>query len=628
MSLPKLRIVELCSGIGAQIKGIKNTGLFDVESIATADLDKEVVVSYAAIHCGLTKEMIENYEEYPSKEEMVSALSEKRLGYDFKNDKPCDWVKVARRKDKTKGIEKYWLADKLSKNLGDMIKIDALPDCDMLTYSCPCQSLSISGHQDGLKWTCQDCGTEYDPASMSVSERYTCPSCGSHNIKSTRSGLLYEVERLLVKAKENGNLPKYLLMENVDALVSKKFIDSFNDWIERLDNLGYNSYYQVINAKNAGIPQNRKRIFVISILQGADTGKYEFPKSFDNGIRLKDVLEERVDERYYLSDEKVSKFLENFRIFHPVEDNEVIQLGNIAKEKENFKNPQVGRIYSAEGCSPTLNTCNGGSHEPKIMQVGSVSSSQDGIVVDPEGISKTLTAGHYNCPKVMLGVDNSVNDPRLIERANCITTRENRGISNHKGEGTAVIEMPDYSYCLDANYYKGSSPEQYVLKCRRQLVFENVSQYELNGYPLYPDEDGNVKTIVAMRGRYPENPSSRMSGLPTEQRLEVNENDTTNCLTSVQKDNLVLDGNVIVPLIRIRKLTPKECHRLMGFDDEDWNRCKEIGTSDSQGYHQAGNSIVTNVISLIAEHLYKALYDNSYECLDEKIVNFQSPQAE
>lgn len=629
--MEKLRLIELCSGIGAQVKGIENTDLFEVESIATADLDKEVVVSYAAIHCGLTNEMIESYDSYPSKEEMIKTLTDKRLGYDFKNDKPCDWAKVSRRKDKTKGIEKYWLADKLSKNLGDMIKIDALPDCDMLTYSCPCQSLSISGHQDGLKWTCQDCGMEYDPASMSVAERYTCPNCGSHNIKSTRSGLLYEVERLLVKAKENGNLPKYLLMENVDALVSKKFVDSFNDWVERLDNLGYNSYYQVINAKNSGIPQNRKRIFVISILKEHDNGKFAFPVPFDNGIRLKDVLEDHVEERYYLSDDKVAKFLENFKVLdkkvttrnseiascirasyfkngarnieenivngngyegivEPVTKNEVIQIGNIAEEKENFKNPQVGKIYSTEECSPTLNTCNGESHEPKIMQVGSVSSLQDVIIVDPKG--------------------------------------ENRSVSNHKGEGTAVIEMPDYSYCLDANYYKGSSPEQYVLKCRRQLVFENVPQYELNGYPIYPDKEGNVKAIVAMRGRYPENPSSGVSGLPTEQRLEVNENDTTNCLTSVQKDNLVLDGNIIVPLIRIRKLTPKECHRLMGFDDEDWNRCKEIGTSDSQGYHQAGNSIVTNVISLIVEHLYKALYDNSYECLDEKIANFQSPQAE
>ncbi len=710
--MEKLRLIELCSGIGAQVKGIENTDLFEVESIATADLDKEVVVSYAAIHCGLTNEMIESYDSYPSKEEMIKALTDKRLGYDFKNDKPCDWAKVSRRKDKTKGIEKYWLADKLSKNLGDMIKIDALPDCDLLTYSCPCQSLSISGHQDGLKWTCQDCGTEYDPASMSVEERYTCPTCGSHNIKSTRSGLLYEVERLLVKAKENGNLPKYLLMENVDALVSKKFVDSFNDWVERLDNLGYNSYYQVINAKNAGIPQNRKRIFVISILKEHDNGKFAFPIPFDNGIRLKDVLEDHVEERYYLSDDKVAKFLENFKVLNrkvttrnsdiascirasyfkngarnieenivngngyegivePVTENEVIQIGNIAKEKENFKNPQVGRIYSAEGCSPTLNTCNGGSHEPKIMQVGSVSSSQDGIVVDPEGIA---TAEHFNCPKIILGTDKSVNDPKIIERANCITTREDRGISNHKGEGTAVIEclgnVNPSGKGMNGNVFSedGLSPTLTTNKGEGL----KVATCELNGYPLYPDKEGNVKAIVAMRGRYPENPSSRVSGLPTEQRLEVNENDTTNCLTSVQKDNLVLEGKLptedndckIMQIprgfnkgsiledcptissnsweqnnfllsgqdnhyrIRIRKLTPKECHRLMGFDDEDWNRCKEIGTSDSQGYHQAGNSIVTNVISLIAEHLYKALYDDSYECLDEKIANFQSPQAE
>lgn len=708
--MEKLRLIELCSGIGAQAKGIKNTGLFEVESIATADLDKEVVVSYAAIHCGLTNEMVESYDSYPSKEEMIKTLTDKRLGYDFKNDKPCDWQKISRRKDKTKGIEKYWLADKLSKNLGDMIKIDALPDCDLLTYSCPCQSLSISGHQDGLKWTCQDCGTEYDPASMSVAERYTCPDCGSHNIKSTRSGLLYEVERLLVKAKENGNLPKYLLMENVDALVSKKFIDSFNDWIERLENLGYNSYYQVINAKNAGIPQNRKRIFVVSILQGIDTEKFEFPKPFDNGIRLKDILEEHVDERYYLSNDKVAKFLKNFKILdrkiptrnseiasyfkngarnieenivngneyegivEPVTENEVIQVGNIAKEKENFKNPQVGRIYSAEGCSPTLNTCNGGSHEPKIMQVGAVSSSQDGIVINPEGIAKTLTAGHFNCPKVILGADNSVNDPKIIERANCITTRENRGISNHKREGTAVIEclgnVNPSGKGMNGNVFseEGLSPTLTTNKGEGL----KVATCKLNGYPIYPDKEGNIKTIVAMRGRYPENPSSRISGLPTEQRLEVNENDTTNCLTSVQKDNLVLEGNFpiedndskILQLprgfnkgailkdcptissnsweqnnfllsgqeylsqIKIRKLTPKECHRLMGFDDEDWNKCKAIGISDSQGYHQAGNSIVTNVISLITEHLYKALYNNSYECLDEKIINFQNPQTE
>ena len=589
--MKNLRLVELCSGIGAQAKGLEHTGLFQVESVATADLDKEVVVSYAAIHCGLTNELIESYENYPSKEEMAAELTAKRLGYDFKNDKPYDWYKLSRKKDKTKGIEKYWLADHLSHNLGDMMQIDALPDCDFLTYSCPCTDLSIAGHQEGLKWTCKDCGHTYDPAAYSVEERYLCPVCGSKHVKSTRSGLLYEVERLLVTAKQNGSLPKYLLMENVDALVSKKYIDSFNNWLERLENLGYHSYYQVINAKNAGVPQNRKRIFVFSILKEIDTGKFTFPVPFDNGIRLKDVLENTVEERYYLSDEKVASFLGNLiktededtvcikqatkdgyikcdlpgvaDLSYPEsttrrgrvqengtvsptltaaqtgickleKTNEVLQVGNIAEGKSGWENPQTGRIYSTEGCSPTLNTCNGGGHEPKIL----------------------------------IGCDKSHNSPQIIERANCITAREDRGISNHRAEGTAVIE---------------------------KIGNINPSGKGINGNVL--GENGLAPTLTTNKGEGP-------------------------------KIAISSDTSYITPYIRIRKLTPKECHRLMGFDDIDVDRCKAVGMSDAQGYKQAGNSIVTNVISLIAEHFYKAQYDESYECLDEKMANFQKPQME
>jgi len=589
--LKNLRLVELCSGIGAQAKGLEHTGLFQVESVATADLDKEVVVSYAAIHCGLTNELIESYENYPSKEEMAAELTAKRLGYDFKNDKPYDWYKLSRKKDKIKGIEKYWLADHLSHNLGDMMQIDALPDCDFLTYSCPCTDLSIAGHQEGLKWTCKDCGHTYDPAAYSVEERYLCPVCESKHVKSTRSGLLYEVERLLVTAKQNGSLPKYLLMENVDALVSKKYIDSFNNWLERLENLGYHSYYQVINAKNAGVPQNRKRIFVFSILKEIDTGKFTFPVPFDNGIRLKDVLENTVEERYYLSDEKVASFLGNLiktededtvsikqatkdgyikcdlpgvaDLYYPEsttrrgrvqengtvsptltaaqtgickleKTNEVLQVGNIAEGKSGWENPQTGRIYSTEGCSPTLNTCNGGGHEPKIL----------------------------------IGCDKSHNSPQIIERANCITAKEDRGISNHRAEGTSVIE---------------------------KIGNINPSGKGINGNVL--GENGLAPTLTTNKGEGP-------------------------------KIAISSDTSYITPYIRIRKLTPKECHRLMGFDDIDVDRCKAVGMSDAQGYKQAGNSIVTNVISLIAEHFYKAQYDESYECLDEKMANFQKPQME
>lgn len=484
-----INVIELCSGIGAQIKGINRTNLFNANVVATADLDKEVIVSYAAMHCGLTNNIIEEYSNYPTKEQMIKELSEKRLGYDFKKDLPYDWNKLSRKKDKTKGIEKYWLADFLSHNLGDMMQIKELPNCDLLTYSTPCTDLSIAGKQEGLKWTCQDCGTDYNPSKLDVETRYICPNCGSKNIKSTRSGLLYEVERLLVNAKNNNKSPKFLLMENVDALVSKKYIGSFNDWIDRLNDLGYNSYYQTINAKNAGIPQNRNRIFCISILKDIDTGKFKFPRPFDLGVRLKDYLEDAVDAKYYLSDE-IQKRLQ-------ITD-------------DTFTKNVVGTT------------------KPDFRTIG-----QRDLVYQKDGILGTLTATDYKQPKQIL---ETINDP---------------------------IHIADL--CSDK--------------------FQRMHEQSRRIY----SENGIAPTIHTCGGG--------------------------NTEPKVERDNLKV----------VRKLTPKEAHRLMGFDDEDYEKCKEVGMSDTQGYKQSGNSIVVNVISLIIEHLYKAQYDNTYVCFDE---NFIRPQVE
>lgn len=490
----ELSVIELCSGIGAQMKGIDNTHLFQCNMIATADLDKEVVVSYAAIHCGLTNEMIENYEDYPGKEEMVKQLTDKRLGYDFKKDVPYDWEKLSRKKDKTKGIEKYWLADHISHNLGDMMQIESLPYSDLLTYSTPCTDLSIAGKQEGLKWTCHDCGCEYDPSELDVDTRYTCPNCGSHNIKSTRSGLLYEVERLLVKAKEKNTLPKYLLMENVDALVSKKYIDSFKDWLIRLDNLGYNSYYQTINAKNTGIPQNRNRIFCISIRKDIDTKSFKFPQPFDAGIRLKDLLEtdSSVLEKYFLSD-KVQKRLQ---ITDPKFEKNIV-----------------------------------GTTKPEFRTIG-----QRDSVYQQDSVMDTLLATDYKQPKQIL-----VNSNEPIHIADLCSEKFQR-----------MHEQSRRVYSED-----GISPAMHTC-----------------------------------------------GGGNTEPKVEK--------------------GNLRV----VRKLTPKECHRLMGFDDIDYENCKAVGMSDTQGYKQSGNSIVTTCISLLIEHLYKAQYDNTYICTDEKMVNFHQPQVD
>lgn len=526
----KLTANILFSGIGCQERGFRDSGLFDIEVLNTSDINKESVLSYAAIHCGMTNEMINTYTDYPSREEMAQYLTDINLGYEPEKNKSFDWFKLVKKKKRD--LEKYWLACKLTHNLGDITKIEDLPYADFWTVSFPCQSISVAGKMKGLK-----------------------PDSG------TRSSLLWDNIRLLSKAKENNKLPQYIMFENVKNLVSKKFIDDFNDLLDVLDELGFNSYWSVINGKDCGIPQSRERVFVISIRKDIDNGKYEFPVPFDTGIRLKDVLEDQVDEKYYLPDEKVQEFLKTIDLSQFCkEDNELHQIGYI-----NDYNGDANRIYS-DNVARTLKSEAGGggaktgwyATKNEILKVGQISSSQDGIVVSPEGVSKTHTAGHNNMPKIICGIDKSINDPQILESANCITSREDRGVSNRKAEGTAILETPDISYCLDANYWKGTTPEQYVSKKRRQLIFEQISQW-----------------------------------------------------------------------IRIRKLTPMECYRLMGLAFEDCDKATELGVADTHLYKQAGNGIITNCCALLAEHLYKAQYDNTYICTDEKYQgNFTKPQVE
>ena len=290
---PKLTIIELFSGIGAQIRGFQNSGLFDVEVIATSEIDKDAIVSYAAIHCGLTMEKVNSY-AFPPPDEIIAYLEERNIGYIFEQNKAYDWKKKRNNMD----LYKYYLACVLSKNMGDISKIKQLPYADFLTYSFPCTDISISGQLKGIEK------------------------------QKTRSGLLYEVERLLYVAKEQNTLPKYLLLENVDTLVSKRFKHQFDDWCNQLSDLGYNTYWQIINAKDCGIPQNRNRVFALSILKSIDTQKFEFPKPFDTGIRLKHVLDDVVEDKYYMNSEPVRECL-NEMADNGTLDNEAKILNNM-----------------------------------------------------------------------------------------------------------------------------------------------------------------------------------------------------------------------------------------------------------------------------------------------------------
>lgn len=145
--------------------------------------------------------------------------------------------------------------------------------------------------------------------------------------------------------------PKYVIWENVKNLLSQKHRHNFDNYIEIMNRLGYNSYYQVLNAKDYGIPQNRERIYTISIRKDIDNYKFEFPKKEKLKLRLKDMLENKVDKKYYLNDEKISKFINNNKTIQKMQC-------DYLKLKENviIGSTQANAAVNTNGICPTL-TC-------------------------------------------------------------------------------------------------------------------------------------------------------------------------------------------------------------------------------------------------------------------------------
>lgn len=228
-------------------------------------------------------------------------------------------------------------------NLGDISKIDVtdIPSHDLFTYSFPCQDISAAGKTRGI-------------------------------IRGqTRSGLLYECEKIIEHCR-----PKYLLLENVKNLVSKKFEVQFIQWLKYLNTLGYTNYWKVLNAKDYGVPQNRERVFVVSIL--GEHKPYKFPKAIKLTTHIKDILEDEVDEKYYLSQKWQDTFtvltrprlntkLQLFQtINNKLETQKVDTIKIVGNTSDKFS--QNARVIDQYGVSPTLLT----SKATKIVDSGRI----------------------------------------------------------------------------------------------------------------------------------------------------------------------------------------------------------------------------------------------------------------
>lgn len=337
------------------------------------------------------------------------------------------------------------------KNLGDIIEVDTskLPsDIDMLTYGFPCQDFSLSGFQRGFV----------------------------HEGKQTRSGLFFEAMRIIEVTK-----PKFVIAENVKNLTSKRFKNEFQTVLNSLEKAGYNNYWKVLNSKDYGIPQNRERVFIVSIRKDIDDGLFEFPQPEFLFLRLKDMLEDSVDEKYYMSEKSIAY---------------ICSTGT-----KNFSYVPEIDLDVARPLTSTMHKAHRASQDNYISEL-----------FQKEDIKVKIEDGKLKVPE---------EHRKLYVR-----------VANSKGYDEA--EEGD-----SINFEQPSS------KTRRGRVGKQIAQ-------------------------------------------------TLNTATQ---------QGVVDPSLRIRKLTPKECFRLMGFDDKDVDILIKNGISNTQLYKMAGNSIVVNVLEGIFRNL-------------------------
>lgn len=590
----KFTMIELFSGIGAQERALRQLNI-PYEVVHTCDCDKDAVLSYAAMRWDLEEE-IKNF-NFPSQDQMIEELQAKNLGYDFPKGKHTITSRTPIEK-----LKQYYIADKLSKNLGDISKVEKLPYTDLATYSFPCTDVSVAGKCEGMVNKCE-CGHSWPINFDDGDSALVCNKCGRTVTSSTRSGLLGQVQRLLAVAKNNNTLPKYLLLENVKPLVGKKFKPQFDSWCNWLSSIGYNTYYDVLNGKKYGIPQNRERVFAISIRKDVDTG-FKFPETIPLLLRLKDMLEHNVDEKYYINNEKTEALLAQLK--DKLENSvQTIKVSNQATVVDGFTDEAgtlMARDWKGFG-NQAMTAVVEPIEEPFI--VASRGRDSDNPDVNTE---QKLEPNLTGCSNTITSVqkDNWVAEP----------TRLGNIYGEHFGTGYA-------GNVWDTN---GISPALMTMQGgNRQPLVVDAEPIIYDDYnSRIPQDQDAITTLTTNCGASAtRNGVKIIEPIVCEQRcdegIRLFKDEVCGTLRTIDSCG---DKRVVEPGIRwrIRKLTEKECWRLMSFSDEDVDRAAKF-VSPSHLYKQAGNSIVTSVlISIFYSLLFK---DNSTEWA-KYIVDFNS----
>lgn len=358
----KLKVFETFAGIGAQTKALKNIGV-DHKVVAISEWNIDSIISYGWIHH--TQKMIEFV--LPSDAIILDTLSK----FTFSSDGKVPYKNISRLKREK--LYELYKAHTLSNNFSSILDVRGqnLPEIDLLTYSFPCQAISVCGKEEGLAK-----GTE------------------------TSSSMLWEIERILLELKEINKLPSYLLMENVSALFNKKHVSYFILWIEFLATLGYKTKSTVLNATDFDIPQTRERAFAVSILnenvydKSYDMNMFSFPSGERTVLRMFDILDKTVDENYYL-DYLVDKIVQPQKNNVKIQDSGLhyTNLGNYSSYLMR------NRAYFDDSLCPTL-TANSDGMPKQIIQY----NIDNKVYFDVSFSPTILASSHGKCPKMYDGV--------------------------------------------------------------------------------------------------------------------------------------------------------------------------------------------------------------------------------
>lgn len=392
-----------------------------------------------------------------------------------------------------------------SKNLWDITKVNVfnLPtNIDLLTYGFPCQDISLAGKQKGMF---------------------------NEDGSLTRSGLFFKALDVIEYVK-----PKIAIAENVKALTSKKFSEQFKIVLDSLEKAGYHNYWKVLNAKDYGIPQNRERVFIVSIRKDIDHNMFEFSKPYILEKRLKDFLEPQVDEKYYLSDDLISKVVSWKAHQKPFE-----------------------KVLGNKSISPTLTARGAGENH-------------SGMILYPDTLEDTSNLQN-DCLQIREKTKKGYTEAQDGDGIYINRPHQKRGVVQ-KGMIQTLKTSPDVGVVV-----KDKLGNKILLHKDTKQLRETIQNCEL--------EQGKALNLdLYNRASYEESQTITASH-HNSQRL--------------------FDG------LRIRKLTPKECYRLMGFSDDDFEKSESVPTSNTQLYKQAGNSIVVDVL----EEIFRMMLDDENNLL-------------